>query len=47
MVIDPLRQCPADTASFGEVRNPRLADALQAAELPEQRPSPLGPQSCN
>ena len=41
VIVNPLREHPADAMHGGEIRDSGLPDALQSAELPKQRPPSL------
>ena len=45
VIVDPLREHPADAMHGGEICDPSLPDALQSAKLPKQRPSSLRAQT--
>lgn len=45
VIVDSLRERPADAMHLGEIRYPCLTDALQPTELPEQGAPALGAEA--
>lgn len=45
VIVNPLRENPADARHGGEIGNSSLPDALQSAELPQQRSPSLRTQA--